>query len=367
MVGKATKVSRTQVLGLRVRAQQLDRESGDLAATGVLDLGVQDTGPDGSRWALAIRGVDVGAVPDDDLVLLWTLRGAPHAYRRADLPSVAAAVEPFSDADAGKRIFDASKPLKAAGIGNLEALDAVATAMRSVVTRPTVKGDVSGRLTALMPDPYLRECRPCATTHLYEMPFRLAALRAGLELQPGTSPPVLQRIPGFKRAARAKPQHDVVRAYLRLFGPSTPKLVAGFVDAPVTDVRAHWPEDVVEVTVEGEKRSLLESDVGALDAPPKVTRLLGPYDLYLQGKDRALLVDEPTRAKALWPVLGRPGAVLSDGELAGMWRPRASGRKLRLEVTLWSSKRSLRSAVEHQAERLAAYRGAQLAAVELTG
>ena len=58
---------------------------------------------------------------------------------------VAAAVEPFSDADAGKRIYDASKPLKAAGIGNLAALDAVAAAMRAVVTEPTVKGDVSGR------------------------------------------------------------------------------------------------------------------------------------------------------------------------------------------------------------------------------
>jgi hypothetical protein len=30
---------------------------------------------------------------------------------REDLPSVAAAVEPFSDADAGKRIYDAAKPV----------------------------------------------------------------------------------------------------------------------------------------------------------------------------------------------------------------------------------------------------------------
>lgn len=49
--------TRRQVLGFRVGAQQLDRDSGAVADTAVLDLGVQDTGSDGALWALAIRGV----------------------------------------------------------------------------------------------------------------------------------------------------------------------------------------------------------------------------------------------------------------------------------------------------------------------
>jgi hypothetical protein len=149
-------ITRAQVLGFRVRAQQLERESGDLADTAVLDIGVQDTGPDGGLWALAIRGVDVSKLSGKELATVWTIRGAPHLYRRADLRSIAAAAEPFSDADAGKRIYDAAKPLKAAGIGNVAALDTVAAAMRSIVTRPMVKGAVSTRLTALMDPPYLR-------------------------------------------------------------------------------------------------------------------------------------------------------------------------------------------------------------------
>ncbi|OMQ14014.1 hypothetical protein A7K94_0219605, partial [Modestobacter sp. VKM Ac-2676] len=113
------------------------------------------------------------------------------------LPGVVAATAPFSEADAAKRVFDAAKPLRAAGIPVLTALDTVADAMRGLVTAPMVKGEVSGRLAELLPEPYLRWCRPCQATHLYEQPFRLAALPAGLELTPGTSPPVLRPVPGL--------------------------------------------------------------------------------------------------------------------------------------------------------------------------
>lgn len=369
VTGVPIDLTRADVLGARVRAQQLDRSAGTLADTAVLDLGVQDTGPDGGLWALAVRGVDVAALDDDALATVWTLRGAPHLYRRADLPGVAAATAPFSEADAARRIFDAAKPLKAAGIPTLTALDTVATTMRSIVTRPTVKGEMSGRLTEQLDGPYLRYCRPCAATHVREMPFRLAALRAGLELQPGTSPPVLRRIPGFTVAGTVPERLDVVRGYLRLYGPATPKHVAGFLDAPPADVTARWPADTVEVSVEGERRWALAADADRLTGgPATTTRLLGPFDPYLQTRDRPLLVADPARAKTLWPTLGRPGAVLVDGEVVGTWRPRKAGKRLSLQVELWDQGPPVRrEAVDEQAEQLAAHRQLTLAAVEVTG
>jgi hypothetical protein len=354
--------TRDDVLAFRVRAQQLDREHGTPADTAVLDIGAQDTGPDGGLWALALRGVDVSVLSPEDLVTLWTIRGAPHLYRRPDLPAVAAAVAPFSEADAGKRIFDASKPLKAAGISNVEALETVAATMRAVVTAPMVKGEVSRQVADRMDEPYLRYCRPCDAVHLYEMPFRLAALPAGLELRPGTSPPVLEPIPDFAPATEVPARLDVVRAYLRLLGPATPKHVADYLDAPVKDVKARWPGDTVEVVVEGETRWLLaEDEPGLRGGPVRTTRLLGPFDLFLQARDRGLLVEDPAHAKSLWPVLGRPGAVLVDGKVAGTWRPRKSGARLTVQVDLWED--APRPAVEEQAERLAAFRGLRLAAV----
>ncbi|WP_100445118.1 winged helix DNA-binding domain-containing protein [Glycomyces xiaoerkulensis] len=360
-------IDRRQVLRYRVRAQQLDRERGAVADTAVLDIGAQDSGPDGSGWALALRGVDLSAASDDDFVLLWTLRGAPHRYRRGDVGRIAAAVAPWSDADAGKRIFDASKPLQAAGIGNLEALDAVAERMRSIVTAPVGKGELSEKVSAAMPEPYHRYCRVCDAVHLYEQPFRLSAVRAGLELEPGTSPPVLRPIPGFEPASGTEPRFDPVRAYLRLLGPATFKQAAEFIDSPVKEVKARWPEDAVEVSVEGRSRWILADDEEALRSaePSAATRLLGPFDLFLQARDRSTLVPDAARAKELWPVLGRPGAVLVDGEVAGSWRPRKSGKRLRVAVRPWRSLQpAAKRAVTEQAERLADFRSAALAGVD---
>ncbi|GAB3651272.1 winged helix DNA-binding domain-containing protein [Glycomyces tarimensis] len=359
-------IDRHQVLRFRVHAQQLDRERGTTADTAVLDYGVQDTGPDGGGWALALRGVDPAALSDEDLILLWTVRGAPHLYRRSEAGQVAAAVEPYSEADAGKRIYDAAKPLKAAGIGIVAALDEVAGHMRAAVTGPTPKGELSGRLAGELPEPYLRFCRPCDAIHLFEQPFRLGALRAGLELRPGTAPPVLEPIRDFAPAGEAESRFDLIRSYLRLLGPATPKQVSEFLDAPVKDVKAHWPEDAVEVDVDGEARSILSGDAESLrSADASVTRLLGPYDLFLQARDRTTIVPDKARAKELWPVLGRPGAVLADGEVVGTWRPRKSGKRFSVAVRPWTRlSKTVRGAVNEQAERLAAYRGTPLTGVD---
>jgi hypothetical protein len=349
------KVTRDDVLRFRVRAQELDR-SGPRDDAAILDLGVQDTGPDGAAWALEIRGA---SVPAKDLLYAWTLRGAPHAYRRSEAAAVAAAVSPLSEADAAKRVFDASKPLREAGIPVVDALGVIAGEMRDIVRSPTVKGEMSRQLAERLPAPYLRWCRVCEATHSHEQTFRLSALRGGLELEPGTSPPVLHRIAGWRGAAKKVPGHlDPIRAVLRFLGPATPKLVAGYVDSPVKEIAAHWPEDVVPVEVAGERLEILADDADALQDPGTsgAVRLLGPFDLFVQGRDRQLVLPDEAARKDLWRTIGRPGGVLDGHEVVGSWRPRSSGKKLRIAVTIWSGAEPPQELAE-QAERLAAFRG----------
>jgi hypothetical protein len=372
-------VDRRDVLRFRFRRHQLDRPAEATRSptdVDLLDMGVQDSGPDGSAWALRVRGA-----PADTrraLVLAWTIRGAPHAYRRDDITAVATATAPYSDADAAKRMFDASKPLREAGITPLDGLRVVADHMHEIVSTPTVKGDLSGRLTEVLDGPYLRACRPCDAIHAYEMPFRLAALQAGLELDPDTSPPVLRRIRGLRApryghlAGEADPRFDVVRTHLRFYGPTRIADVATFLDAPQADVRAHWPEDVVDVRVDGAARALLAEDGaelaavsgGGRDGDP-VVRLLGPFDPFLQLRDRELLVTDAAHRKDLWRTLGRPGAIVVDGEVLGTWRPRTKARRLTVAIEPWRRLRAGEAAlIDEQAERLAAHRDVELAAVE---
>jgi hypothetical protein len=374
-------VSADAVRRFRFVRHQLDRDpakggkGGDVA---LLDYGVQDTGPDGAAWALSIRGA---GPPVEDLVYAWTIRGAPHAYRRTEVAAIAVATAPLSEIDAGKRIFDANKPLKAAGIPALDALRTIAGHQRKIVRRPTVKGEVSSRLTEVVDEPYLRSCRPCNAVHIYENPFRIAALQAGLELEPGTSPPVLLRVKGLKPPMyrrlgdEAEPRFDVVRNYLRFYGPARIRDAAEFLDARQADVEQAWPADAVEVRVKGEaastgraqRRFILAEDAEALSGDSgaaRTLRLLGPYDPYLQLRDRTVLVTDEKRRKALWPVIGRPGAVVAGGDVLALWRPRTSGQRLRLAVEPWTRlTKPVRTALEEQAERLAVHRGVTLAAL----
>jgi hypothetical protein len=369
-------MKRSEALAYRIHAQQLDRAPARRPITdaAIFDFGIQDTGRDGASWALVNRGVPVRDAAElevsPDVALAWTLRAAPHYYRRSDLPDVLLATSPLSDRDAAKRVIGADKPLKEAGIPTLTGLTEVAIQLRHVVTRPMVKGDVSTQLTKRLDPPYLRYCGSCQATHSWEVPFRISALYAGLELQPGTSPPVLRRIPDWP-ASQPGPAPDPmvapeslqpIRNYLRFLGPATPTEVAAFLDSPVAEIKKHWPEDAVEVSVDGRRGWLLgEVDI---ERDQELLRLLGGFDLFLQGRDRDLIVPDATRHKELWPILGRPGAVLHGTEIVGTWRPKASGRQFTLRLSLWTalSKRS-RIQLDMEAERLAAHRGAELAGV----
>lgn len=362
-----TRVDRTRVLAYRAWVQGLHGNTADPLDLAVLGLGVQDTPPGSATHALAVRGAAADDV-SDAVATTWSVRGAPHVHRRGDLVALAPALWPWSDADALARLDTSASPVRASGMPAREALRFVAEQIADIVTEPIPKGQVSTALTPRIPPAMTVDCRRCEATHIVETLFRSAVLPAGIVFEPDTRVVTFVPIPDWPGVPEAAAGTEaVIGAYLRLLGPATPVEVASFLGSTRAEVETQWPDGLVEVEVDRRGTAWLPEDaVGDLLAPPDppAVRLLPPSDPWLQARDRDLIVPDRERQQALWPILGRPGALLVDGDIAGTWRGRKKGR--RLEVTVQPFGRldpASRRALDEEAAIAAAARGAAEATV----
>jgi hypothetical protein len=359
-------VDRHQVLAYRVQAHGLHRSARDVTSLGVLDLGVQYVSVPATQQVLAAR-VD-GDLSQDGCVTVWSFRGAPHLVRRADVPTLAAELWPRTDADALARLGGEGTVLRKADESGLTAFEKTAAALRDIVTEDLPKGEVSAAITEALPAAYSYECRGCKATHVYNTLFQSAGLAAGVELRPGTRPTILAPLADRPPHPTPAPSTRVLRAYLRLHGPATLAEVAGYLGTTQKEAKPVWPDGLTEVRVDGRTAYLPEEDVAALESAPApdVVRLLPAFDPLLQLRDRELLVPGAAERKAVWRILGNPGAVLAGGEVVGIWRTaKAAKTRLALTVTPFGTLPArTRKAVAAEAERLADLRGATTAVVE---
>lgn len=364
-------VDRRQVLAYRIAAQGLHREETDPVRLTVFDLGLQDiTQRDTAALALVARLstaiTPLSLVDDPRFVLAWSHRGAPHFHRTEELPAVSAALVPRDESDAAARMGWQRKDVAVSGMDALRAISITARAVRDSVHAPMTKGAVSTAVTNAIPAGLSRWCRGCNTTHVHEQLLRLSALPGGTRLEKGVSPATLAPLENRAEAAPDEPAFDaaaattVVENYLRLHGPATAAEAAGFVGTTVATVKSTWPAGLATVRVDGRESVLPAADLAAMENPPEpdLVRLLPPWDPFLQARDRRLLVPDPLLHKEVWKVIGNPGALLADGEIAGTWRTKAVGRRLDFTISpFWTLPAAARHEAEAEAERIATARG----------
>jgi hypothetical protein len=150
---------------------------------------------------------------------------------------------------------------------------------------------------------------------------------------------------------------ELARRYVHMFGPATPDafatwagigLVAGMaafetLGTALTQVRT----PIGEAWILSQDEALFRSAPGS--AAP--ARLLPSGDTWflLQGADRELLMPDEHQRRALWTSRVWPGALLVEGETAGIWR--RAGHVLTIQPWQHLS-RAQRHAVEAEAASL---------------
>ncbi len=310
-------IDRHQVLAYRVAAQGLDRTTDDPAALDLMDLGLQDSNAGSAVAAVVARVSDPATTFDDRRrwATTWSLRGAPHVHRQGDLRGLAAALWPVDRDDAIARLAGNGAQMKKAGADALAILRATAEALAAVVDHRMTKGEASEAVTPRVPEDGVTWCRSCDTHHVGEQLLRLAALPAGLRLVPGATPATLEPIPRWPGPPTATDGLGrLITAVLRTHGPARRPDVAAYLDAVPGAVKAAWPDaDLAEVHVDG-RLAWVAADAldPLLSAPaPRLTRLLPRSDPWLTARDRELTVPDADRRRAVWKILGSPGAVRS--------------------------------------------------------
>jgi hypothetical protein len=164
------------------------------------------------------------------------------------------------------------------------------------------------------------------------------------------------------------PASDAVRRFLGFYGPAKPGDFAEWAGLAKSHARRLWDgvaDDLAEARLDGHTGWVVSEDLAALESPPTAEgiRLVPAGDPYLQKPNRPLLAPDPELRKRLFRPVASPGAVLSDGRLAGLWRAKAKGRKLELTVEPLES--FPRGELEEEAQHLAELRGAVEATIVL--
>jgi hypothetical protein len=358
-------VDRAQVMAYRLAALGLAARSRKRPADlPVLDLGVQEYTSGSHQVALAAR--TSAGLDDDRLIMVWAARGAPHMHRRADLDALVKQLWPVSDVDATSRIQSAQIP-EGMKLG-IAAFTATASAFREVVTASMPRGEASTEVSKRVPKELTYDCRGCGSRHIAGNVWQHSGLAGGVQVEARGRDATLGPIPDAPpQPSENEGIGELIKTYLRFLGPASPADVAKYLGGSATEMKRVWPDGLAEVKVDGRKRWLPESEVDALTEAksPSGVRLVPGMDPLLQARDRDLLVPDRARQKEVWRIIGNPGALLVDDEIAGVWRAKMAGRKrVDLTVTAFDSLPApRRKQIEAEAAEVARGRGVPEATV----
>ncbi|PTL56647.1 hypothetical protein C7Y72_14045 [Paraconexibacter algicola] len=321
-----------QALAYRLVGHHLHRRTDALTAIGA--CGIQDSPPGWAAVALHARSHE-DRPTGRSVVQVNAMRNAPHLVPRADVAVFTLAAIPPDDELAAVVGRLVATELADAGYGIREALDRVGDAARDALADgPLGRDELHQAFRERLPDALLAWCPGCESHHLRSGLWRTLG-RLGITEMPAKATWSLLDPPVTADPVQARA--ELARRFLRCFGPATHGELATWTQTSTRHARrliADLGDAVEQVLLAGRKRWVLADETAVLDDPPTArgVRLLGGFDPYVAQPDRATLVPDRALARRMFPSVGRPGVLLHDGRLVGLWRARKAGSVLQVRL-----------------------------------
>jgi hypothetical protein len=387
--------SRGQVLAFRLDSHHLAArlplhagvERSLLVAAGA--CGVQDSPPGSAALALharvsGLKPADISRAMTSDKTLLqaMSLRGAPLVFPAADSAVFTAGVLPDDEESLRFFIQGAIPGLDKVGMSATELVDLTAAAIADVLDGRAMTKDelgariadrLAGQLDERRRDAWRSASWFAASQSLGESLVRFALYAVSLQgrfcyaaRRDNKANFVLTgRWPGVSLPSvdAGKARTELVRRYLRCYGPSIPEHFAQWAGISPAQASRAWAlveDELNETDFEGKKAWLLREDAARFRSPRAAegVRFLPPHEPLLQMRDRETLVPDRSWHRKLWRSVGNPGIVLVDGEAAAAWRSRKSGRQMNIAIEPFDTiPQEKRPDIESEAATLAPYSG----------
>ena len=324
-------VDRDQALAFRVAGHNLHRRTDPLTA--VTACGIQEFPP--GWWRVALHARATGEPDSGTVLMVNAMRGAPHVMPKADAPVFTAALVPDDDEDLKSLVgAQTAREVTEAGLTVREAVDLVMQAAHDgLAGGPLGRDEFHQAMRERLPETLLPWCRGCQSHHARPGLWR-ALGPLGVTTMPEKATYALAQ---KWRMALPQARAELVRRFLRCFGPATHTQLASWAQTAPAHARELFgaiEDELQPVKSDGRKGFVLSGDVAALEAPPAAegVRLLGGFDPYVSQPDRDALAPDKALRKRMFPPVGRPGVVLCEGELRGLWKGRKKGDRLDVEV-----------------------------------
>lgn len=328
---------RLKILVFRAAGHNLaSRLRGTQLATAVGAIGLRDVKGSGIL-ALHARVAGVTehglnrALRQKTIVNVVSARGADALVPAGDVAIFTLGTLPADEESLRVRLKPFLPVLDRSGHSATEALELAKTIARRTLARgPVGIAALSGALTRALPE-LSPMCRGrCGTAHIDQGLFDLVG-ESGV-WRHETIDEVRMYVPMDEPSSREEAREEIVRRYLRCYGPSTAAHFAAWCGIGTKDAARSLID--AETTDIGARTYVLTEDLGRLESLPQSVgvRILPPRDPYLLGRDRATLVPDREVQKRIWRATPTDGVVLVSGEPVATWRPTKTGNHLRLNV-----------------------------------